>query len=100
MISNEFGMINVSNNDFSLRRSNLSEIAENRENTEKNIRIDSPPKAMTDHLELSEWYHIKGYEARKRNEMRLAVELYTKAIEYNPKNFKVIKILWSRTLFN
>lgn len=90
--SNEFRMINNSNNDFSLRKSNFSEIAEKSENNERNSIIDSPPSTMTDNIEICEWYHIKGYEARKRNEMRLAVELYTKALEYNSKNFKVYNI--------
>ena len=36
----------------------------------------------------AEWYHTQGFEARKKGEFKLAIDLYTKAIEIMPSHFK------------
>jgi tetratricopeptide (TPR) repeat protein len=86
---NEPGVLNNSYYDYSLKECIFFEGCEKREKDEANNLNNSPPKTIIDSNELSEWYYIKGYEARKKNEIKLAIDLYTKAIEYNPNNFNV-----------
>jgi tetratricopeptide (TPR) repeat protein len=33
-------------------------------------------------------YHSQGWEARKRQDFKGAIELYSKALELNPQHFK------------
>jgi len=49
----------------------------------------TPPNHLTQ-KELSEWYHLKGYESRKRGDFEHSIDLYTKALEINPHHFKAL----------
>jgi tetratricopeptide (TPR) repeat protein len=53
-----------------------------------NIYIENPKNQ-----EKWEILHTQGYAARKKEDYGSAIELYTKALEVNPKYFKVFRIL-------
>lgn len=54
-----------------------------------------PQKELTD-LEKASWYillrryHQQGYEARKKEDFALAIQLYTEGLRFNPHHFKMI----------
>lgn len=51
-------------------------------------RADSSKKASSEQIKQAELLHSQGWEARKRQDFRLAIELYSKALEHNPLHFK------------
>jgi Flp pilus assembly protein TadD len=51
-------------------------------------RTDSSKKASSEQLKQAEMYHSQGWEARKRQDFKGAIELYSKALELNPQHFK------------
>lgn len=44
-------------------------------------------------MENWEQFHAQGYAARKKENYTQAIELYTNAIDINPKYFKVINYI-------
>ena len=53
------------------------------------LRGASPLLDPKDPKAKAEWYHAQGFEARKKGDLVLAIECYSKALEMFPSHFKV-----------
>ena len=114
MVSQEEENENILNHNYKNNMNYLNSNAQiniyQNDNDNENILIENPKKVSQSQQQLNNYnqnennnliniiptkkyekweiYHNQGYSARKKDNFKLAIELYTKAINLNPKYFK------------